>query len=182
MFHSECISLEGRAAGSTINGEEQHNQSEIGLSVCWLYKTTNSRAGGWGVGCATFSHVTGRSLSTPTECSGADFRLWDDWGTLTGGNTGALINKEVRSREAEEEIGIKTQYESNQRAETILNNWWHYSDAACSKVKASVFILLETDFQVFTIFWHFTAEKDERPERKRVLLSLWIASDCLDQQ
>lgn len=26
--------LEGRAAGSTINGEKQHNQSGIGLSVC----------------------------------------------------------------------------------------------------------------------------------------------------
>lgn len=64
--------LEGRTAGSTINGEEQHNQSEIGLSVCSLYKTTNSRAGG---GCASFSHVTGRSLSTPTEGSGADFSL-----------------------------------------------------------------------------------------------------------
>lgn len=79
VFHSECIcvwrTLEGGAAGSTINGEEQHNQSEIGLSVCSLYKTTNSRAGGWLGGCAAFSHVTGRSLSTPTECRGADFRL-----------------------------------------------------------------------------------------------------------
>lgn len=71
----ECVfvqrTLEGRAAGSTINGEEQHNQSEIGLSVCSLYKTTNSRAGGG----AAFSHVTGRSLSTPAECSRADFSL-----------------------------------------------------------------------------------------------------------
>lgn len=40
FFSSECISLfytlEGRAAGGTINGEKQHNQSEIGLSVCAL--------------------------------------------------------------------------------------------------------------------------------------------------
>lgn len=61
VFHPECISvwrtLEGRAAGSTINGEEQHNQSEIGLSVCSLYKTTNSRAGGWGGGVAAPSVI-----------------------------------------------------------------------------------------------------------------------------
>lgn len=196
---SECISLfytlEGRAAGGTINGEKQHNQSEIGLSVCASLYETISIGGVSGTLMSSSkrlhpsSHVTGsweccccRSLNREQETDQrSSFRLLE-----TRLQT-RLDGKTFESRSTlltftwKQLVFLTFTVLQRAKKQFICQCFIHFF----SKNTFFWFCSSNTRISVFQHFHYFTEKMIYRLNEKclkLVLLSIWNCSDRLDQQ